>query len=106
MNHLNNDHFQPDLEEFNTLNDFDDNITLLIPSHSAAAYTKALQAVRDQVHIAWIESLPHDARRIVLDGTTIALDREREPDKPGTVRKPGIRRVQTTTVRKKRWGGR
>ena len=85
---------------------FDPDITVHVPRHDAARYTKALDAVKEQIHLAWIESLPHEARRIVVGGCMIALDREREPDKPGTVRKPGIRRVQTTTVRKKRWSGR
>lgn len=102
---LNNDHFQPDLKELNELNDFDPAITkaLLIPSHGA--YAKALAAVKEQVHMAWVESLPHDLRRIEVDGCTIALDREREADKPGTVRKPGIRRTVAVT-RSKRWSGR
>lgn len=101
---LNNDHFQPDLKELETLNEFDAAITTL-PILSHDAYAKALQAVKQQVHVAWIETLPHDMRRIKDGDCIIALDREREADKPGTVRKPGIR-LTHRVARSKRWSGR
>lgn len=102
MTHLNNDHFQPDLETLETLNDFDE--TVSAPTiHSHDAYTKALNAVREQVELARLESLRDGPRRIQHGGCMIALDRERQPDKPGTVRKPGIRRQRQGTLTKKRW---
>lgn len=103
MTYLNNDHFQPDLETLNTLNDFDE--TVSAPTiHSHDAYTKALNAVREQVELARLESLRDGPRRIQHGGCMIALDRERQPDKPGTVRKPGIRRQNGISHTKKRWG--
>lgn len=101
---LNNDHFQNDLAALNELNDFDATITTL-PIQRHDAYAKALAAVKEQVHLAWIETLPHDLRRIKDGACMIAVDREREPDKPGTVRKPGIRRLSGVKHTKRRWSG-
>ena len=105
MTYLNNDHFQPDLQTLNELNDFDANITAL-PIHSHHAYAKALDAVKQEVHLAWLSTLPHDLRRIKDGATIIALDQERQADKPGTVRRPGIRRLTTKNHRKPRWASR
>ena len=86
------------------LQDFDATITTpAIQRHDV--YTKALGAVREYETLSYFESLPHGPHRIKHGGCVIALDRERQPDRPGTVRKPGIRRLSGVNHTKRRWGG-
>lgn len=99
---LNNDHFQNDLDCFQKLQDFDAEITPpIIQRHDV--YTKALRAVREHEALTHFENMEDAPRRIKHGGCVIALDRERQPDRPGTVRKPGIRRQRQGSFTKRRW---
>lgn len=98
---LNNEHFQPDLEAWETLNDFDETITQTIPSHDA--YVKAKQALTSYIDLDLLKELAQGARRITHDGCVIALDHAPQPDKPGTVRRPGTSRQTHIHHRKARW---
>lgn len=103
MSHLNNEHFTHDLDAWQKLNEFDEEITVaVIPSHHA--YVAAKKAVNEFMALDTIKELAAGARRITHDGCVIALDREPQPDKPGTVRRPGTRRQTHIKHTKARFG--
>lgn len=97
---LNNDHFQRDAAEIDTLNDFDDSLTQAPVRHDL--YSKALASVRECDTIAFIQHQLREADTctVRIAGTIFARG-DGQPDKPGTVRKPGTRRQ---CHRKTHWG--
>lgn len=93
---LNNDHFTHDADELQQLNDFDDTLSQARPRHDL--YSKAHVAVREIETLQHIQKQLHEACHVVYAGRVFARA-DGSPDRPGTVRKPGVRRVPTVKQR-------
>lgn len=81
---------------------FDDELTLPATQHDT--FSKAQRAMQQHLATCDFESRVHDAGTIMLHGAKYVARGDGCPDKPGTVRAPGIRR-QFGSGRKQRWSG-
>lgn len=81
---------------------FDATLTLARPQHDF--YSKALKALREHEACKLIQEAfeKSDADEIMLHGARYVRRADGQPDKPGTVRRPGVRR-QFGSNRKQRW---
>ena len=104
MTKLNNDHFQNDLNDLEALNDFDDTLTqpkplrhdLYCKAHDAVTATRTMQHIEAQLRGCGKTKINH-AGSIFARGDCA-------PDRPGTVRNPGVRRQPPGKVHFARFG--
>lgn len=83
---------------------FNATISQARPQHDL--YSKALAALKDHETCNIVQERfdTSDAAEIMLHGVRYVRRADGQPDKPGTVRSPGVRR-QFGSNRKQRWAG-
>lgn len=83
---------------------FDPTLTIARPQHDL--YSKALSAIKEHQTCLAVQAAFEDcdAAEIMLHGVRYVRRADGQPDKPGTVRAPGVRR-QFGSNRKQRWAG-
>lgn len=95
-NHLQNER----QKELASLNDFDPTLTQARPQHDA--FSKAQRALKQHLELCQLEAMVQAGTIMLEAGRPLVCHGDGLPDKPGTVRKPGVRR-QFGSNRKQRW---
>jgi len=99
--HINQTVLLQDLERESR--EFDPTITMPKPPRHDL-YSAALAAVRETENLIW-EQQQIDAGRVIYHAGTIMARGDCEPDRPGTIRRPGTRRIGHKKQKWAIWAG-